>query len=169
MYEQAIRAADRLVKAFHSRDPVRIARELDIEILYRQDFLRQKGAFCMVEGYPFIFLKASLEEDEARMVCAHELGHAMLHRKLAQKGALCEYELFTLTNDVEYEANLFAARLLIDKNEMLEYLKSGMDAAAAARALNVSENLLLLRLEDMNRRGSRYRLPFVPDRGFMGE
>lgn len=169
MTDEAIRAAHRVMNASRSRDPVRIAGDLDIEILSRTDFTAQKGAFCVVQGYPFIFLNASLGEQEMRTVCAHELGHAVLHRRIAQKGALCEFDLFHMATQIEYEANVFAAELLIDGNELKEYLESGMDVYAAAGALEVPVNLLIIRLAEMNRRGGSYRLPYLPDKGFLGE
>lgn len=52
-----------------------------------------------------------------RVIVAHELGHALLHRK--ENCAFIKNKTFLLTSGIEREANLFAAHLLID-NEMLQ-------------------------------------------------
>lgn len=43
--ERAFLYAQKLVKKHKTRDPFVLADELDIEILFRNDFKRQKGAF----------------------------------------------------------------------------------------------------------------------------
>lgn len=168
MTDRAIRAAKKAAKQAGSRDPFRVARELDVEIL-EQDFVRQKGAFCMVEGYPFIFLNTHLGDEEKRAVCAHELGHAVLHRAEAEKQMICEFDLYNMITDVEYEANVFASELLIDEDELTETLSQGMDVYAAAGELGVNVNLLLIKLYEMNRRGGKFSLPYLPYKAFMGD
>ena len=78
MTDQAISAARRVFRQCRSRDPLRIAKDLDIEVLMRGDFVHQKGAFCVVLDQSFIILNDRLPESELRQVCAHELGHALL-------------------------------------------------------------------------------------------
>ena len=168
MTEQAIKAAQRVIKRCRSRDPFRIAREMDIELLLRSDFVEQKGVFCVVLGQPFIILNDNLREEELKLVCAHELGHALLHGKAAEKGVLCEYDLFNMATSMEYEANVFASELLIDEQEMQELMDAGCDIYGAARTLNVNVNLLIIKLAERNRRGGHYRLPYIPYNDFMG-
>ena len=47
-------------------------------------------------------------------------------------------------------------------------LREGRDIYSAAGALGVNVNLLIIRLAELNRRGGRYRLPYLPDTGFLG-
>lgn len=168
MTDEAIRAAREAAKQAGSRDPFRIAREMDIEVL-EEDFVRQKGAFCMVEGYPFIFLSSRLSEGERNAVCAHELGHALLHRSEAEKSMICEFDLYNMMTDIEYEANVFASELLIDESDLTDVLTQGMDVYAAAGELGVNVNLLLIKLNELNRRGGKYALPYLPYKAFMGQ
>lgn len=168
MTDQAISAARRVFRQCRSRDPLRIAKDLDIEVLMRGDFVHQKGAFCVVLDQSFIILNDRLPESELRQVCAHELGHALLHREVAEKSVLCEYDLFNMATSIEYEANVFASELLIDPQEMRELLGAGSDIYSAARALDVNVNLLIIKLAELNRRGGNYRLPYIPYSDFIG-
>ena len=168
MTERAIEAARGWVCRAHTRNPALIAREMGVTVLMRSDFVAQKGAFSMVLGYPFVFLSDKLGDGEMKTVLAHELGHAALHRELAQREVLCEFDLFNMATGIEYEANVFASELLIDPQEMEDCLSGGMDIYSAAGALDVNVNLLIIKLAELNRRGRHYRLPYLPDRDFLG-
>ncbi|MBQ8136451.1 MAG: ImmA/IrrE family metallo-endopeptidase, partial [Clostridia bacterium] len=96
-------------------------------------------------------------EEMQRLVCAHELGHAMLHRSI--RGAFLEFALFDTVDRLEYEANLFAADFLLEDSEVRSLALEGEDALSMARKLNTNVNLLLLKLSQMNLRGADFHLP----------
>jgi Zn-dependent peptidase ImmA (M78 family) len=107
----------KLIRKYGTRNPFLLAGEKGVEIMMRDDFDRQKGAFSLMLNVPFIFINNNLSDEMKRIVCAHELGHAMLHRKLCRKmknQTIQEYEIFDIRSTTEYEANIFAAELLID-------------------------------------------------------
>ena len=163
----------KLISRYGTRDPFRICREKDIEIMYRDDFIGQKGAFSLMLNVPFIFINNNLSDEMKRIVCAHELGHAMLHRKLCRKKknqTIYEYEIFDIRDNTEYEANIFAANLLIDEKEMNDYMTSyGYDIVQTARAMDLNVNLLLIKQHEMNGNASMlFRLPDLPKRNFLG-
>ena len=162
----------KLISRYGTRDPFRICREKDIEIMYRDDFIGQKGAFSLMLNVPFIFINNNLSDEMKRIVCAHELGHAMLHRKLCRQRknqTIYEYEIFDIRNSTEYEANIFAANLLIDEREMNEYMSYGYDIVQTARAMNLNVNLLLIKLHEMkDNEALLYTLPDLPKRNFLG-
>jgi len=157
--------ARRLVKRAGTRDPFKLAAMLDVEVLWRKGFKNQKGALCVVLEQAFIMISDELDEQMAQLVCAHELAHAVLHKQQAAQGALCEFDLFNMATDMEYEANEFAAEILIDTRELRDLLKSGLDVYACARALDTNVNLLLIKLAGMK---LRRQLPFEPGKDFMG-
>ena len=162
----------KLISRYGTRDPFRICREKGIEIMYRDDFIGQKGAFSLMLNVPFIFINNNLSDEMKRIVCAHELGHAMLHRKLCRQRknqTIYEYEIFDIRNSTEYEANIFAANLLIDEREMNEYMSYGYDIVQTARAMNLNVNLLLIKLHEMkDNEALLYTLPDLPKRNFLG-
>ena len=142
----------KLISRYGTRDPFRICREKGIEVMFRDDFTGQKGAFSLMLNIPFIFINNNLSDEMKRIVCAHELGHAMLHRKLCRQRknqTIYEYEIFDIRSSTEYEANIFAANLLIDEREMNEYMSYGYDIVQTARAMNLNVNLLLIKLHEM--------------------
>ena len=162
----------KLISRYGTRDPFRICREKGIEVMFRDDFTGQKGAFSLMLNVPFIFINNKLSDEMKRIVCAHELGHAMLHRKLCRQRknqTIYEYEIFDIRNSTEYEANIFAANLLIDEREMNEYMSYGYDIVQTARAMNLNVNLLLIKLHEMkDNEALLYALPDLPKRNFLG-
>ena len=162
----------KLISRYGTRDPFRICREKGIEVMFRDDFTGQKGAFSLMLNVPFIFINNNLSDEMKRIVCAHELGHALLHRKLCRERknqTIYEYEIFDIRNSTEYEANIFAANLLIDEREMNEYMSYGYDIVQTARAMNLNVNLLLIKLHEMkDNEALLYALPDLPKRNFLG-
>ncbi len=141
----------------YGRDPFRVSREKGITVLFRDDFTAQKGAFTTVSGQMFIFINSRLSDEMQRLVCAHELGHALLHRNI--RGAFLEFALFDTADHLEYEANLFAADFLLSDEDVRTLALEGADALSMARNLNTNVNLLLLKLSQMNLRGAGFHLP----------
>jgi len=161
----------KLVRKYNTCDPFRLAEKLGIIVLFRSDFVKQRGAAVIAMKNRFIFINSNLSEQRQRMVCAHELGHLLLHRSSCGKGGLVlNHELFDINDQLEYEANVFAANLLIDDGEMFDYLREGYTVVAIASSLNINVNLLVIKLVEMNKQqGYNFRLPDMPDRRFMGK
>ncbi len=97
--------------------------------------------------------------------------HAILHKKLCvELGNIIEFELFDMTSQTEYDANVFQATLLIDEEELMDYLRDGNDVVYIAKSMNINVNLLLLKLNLMNEENSDYNfnLSYIPRRDFLG-
>lgn len=94
-----------------SRDPIRIAKFAGIGIVICQlDEL--SGFYKLIKRKKWIFINEDLmDTDLFRVVVAHELGHAFLHR--TKECAFIKNCTLLLTSWVEREANMFAAELLI--------------------------------------------------------
>ena len=72
----------KLVRRCGTRDPFEIARQLGIEVIFCDNLGSLKGMYRVIKRNRFIFISSSLGDRMQRIVCAHELGHDQLHRKL---------------------------------------------------------------------------------------
>ena len=168
MDNRAVELSSGLIRKYGIRDPFRLAQLLDITVKYIST-KRQKGLCAMIDDIPFIFVNRNMSEEMQRMTCAHELGHILLHADvLSGQKPLLEYELFDIRNAAEFEANAFAANLLIDEQELLDLMHDGADMIAAASSLNINVNLLMIRLLQMRKEGHDINAPFSPDSSFLG-
>lgn len=141
------RRAAQVLREYGTRDPFTLAREMHIELLVRE-LGTLKGFYKDVYGTPFIFLSRHLSRGEATLVCAHELGHHLLHRQFAAFG-FEEVSVFSPASRREYEANLFAAELLLDTKEVFDAARAGCTAAQIAAELGADVRLVELKLAAM--------------------
>lgn len=136
-----------LVKRCGTRDPFRIARELGVEVMFCSDLGPLKGMYRVIKRNRFIFLNEDLSPRMQRIVCAHELGHDQLHRNLAKGNSLQEFMLYDMTTKPEYEANIVAAEILLDTNEVLEYIyQYEYTSEQIAFAMQTDINLVALKV-----------------------
>lgn len=99
--------------SWQTNDPYKIAERLGIVVLHRDNNIRGFTAQTIkVEGYPAIIsINNAYTEFSKRVLCAHELGHALLHEDCVNHFAITNKNV---TTNVEQEANLFAIALLTD-------------------------------------------------------
>lgn len=141
-----------LIERFGTRDPFELAEAAGAEVVF-SDLGELKGMYTYIQNNRFIVINNQLDDDTARIVCAHELGHDQLHRDFVKDSFLRETVLFDVQNRTEYEANLFAAELLISDGEMLRYAEEETDVASIAAMTCTDVNLVALKLSGMARRG----------------
>lgn len=143
-----------LVQRYGTRDPFQIARELGITVLFCDGFGSLKGMYRVIKRNRYIFLNKDLDERMLRIVCAHELGHDQLHRKLAQTNSLHEFMLYDMTTKSEYEANIVAAEILIDSDELLDYIYTyRYSVEQIARTMDTDINLVALKIAHLTEIG----------------
>lgn len=99
-----------LKQKYGSYDPFEICKKEDIPIEYQNiDYPQSDTTY--LEGLPIILLSYKLKEtSEKYFVCAHELGHVLLHDGLQSYYILNH----TTRSKTEREANLFALNLCIE-------------------------------------------------------
>lgn len=81
-----------------------------------------------------------------KLVMAHELGHAILHR--TENCYFIRNKTLLSTDKIELDANKFAIELLLDTDTLNEYLKSGYSKEQISRITGYSMNLIDLKLRD---------------------
>ena len=144
--------ARKIICAQDARDPYEIAEGEGVRVC-RYDLGSLNGMYIVLDGVSFIALSSALDREEARLVCAHELGHHFLHRQFAESSALSDSSLFSGGGRLEYEANVFAAELLVGDRELVEVLRSCPDLNSAAAELGVCPELLAVKSEILRKRG----------------
>lgn len=159
--------AQELVDRFGTRDPFAIAGELGAHIKFVDNFVSLKGMYRVILGERYIFISNHLEERTQRIVCAHELGHDQLHRALATHSIIQEFMLYDMNSRPEYEANLFAAALLLDDESIQECAADGCDVLQTAMRLETDINLVLIKMAQMNERGHNFNTPARSDTTFL--
>ena len=93
-------------------DPFRIARNMNYIIL-KGDLGTTNGYYYNYERNKIIGINYNLNEIEQLRVCAHELGHSILHED-AHYLFLCKKAFFSMSK-YEKEADIFAIHLLLSK------------------------------------------------------
>ena len=152
-----IKAANTLVHRFDTRNPDRLASDLGIRIM-ECPLGNLKGMYKIIERNRVIFLNSNLEEVMRGIVLLHEIGHDQLHRREAE--VFQEFNLFDMAaNQMEYEANLFAAQIALPDEEILEYVHQGYTDAQIAQIMRSDINLVALKISELARRGHQLRVP----------
>ena len=150
-----------------TRDPFVIALGSGAKVYLRDDFKLLKGMYSIVNGNRCIFINSNLPEHTQRIICAHELGHDALHREFAESAAFQEYTLYDMKSRPEYEANVYAAHLLLDESEIFELIREDHEVFQIAAEIGTDINLLLIKINEMNKQGFKFDLPYMPRGDFL--
>ena len=105
-----------------------------------------EGNYILLNRKRWIFVNDNIDQDSPlfKVVVAHELGHALLHRK--ENCAFIKSRTLLLTSGIEREANLFAANLLITDDLLLEY--EGFTIEQLCNGTGYPMELIRLRLQE---------------------
>lgn len=165
-YGEISGAVERLRKRYGETDPFRLCRALDIILLFRSlgeapDAI--KGFFLESKRIRTITINDDLPAVLQKIIAAHELGHAVLHRKSGLH-AFHEVGLFDDSTAMERESNLFAAELLLDDEAVLETLNADNTFFSATAALYVPTELLDFKFRVMKWKGYKLTEPPVLSR-----
>ena len=156
--KDAVSMANKTFRTYENRHPEQIAKEMGI-LIVPAPFKKQKGAYKVIERQPIIFINDSLHPVVREIVFGHELGHHLLHRTAAVRlGGFQEFNLFDMRESrMEYEANLFAAQLMLPDDEIKEYIYKSFDIQQIAKVMNSDINLVAIKVAELNRKGYSFR------------
>lgn len=113
---QIVDFAKALRKQCNTNDPYTIAEKYGIRVLERNFFEDFKAQTLKTEGYPTIIsINNRYTPLSRKVMCAHELGHALLHQDFVNHFNVTAKNVNTT---VEFEANLFAVALLCDDEQL---------------------------------------------------
>lgn len=103
--EHIIETVDKLVRKYHTRDPYELCQLLGIKIHYYDLQKKLKGFFYYQSRQKNIVIDHNVNGILERILVAHELGHAVLHTKIAMMHGFQEMEVFDDRSIEENEAN----------------------------------------------------------------
>lgn len=118
-----------LVRKYGTADPFEIAASKRIMVIVEPLGFTQ-GYFNTYKRIRMIHINESLSEYRRKFVCAHELGHAILHPGV--NTLFMRSSTLYSVGRIEREANEFAAELLLPDEVIREYESLGLTIREAA-------------------------------------
>ena len=145
---------EKLVRKHGTRDPFELLDALRVQVRFYFDLHRTKGFSRYFLRQYFVGINGNLSEEEQRIVAAHELGHIVLHAEALRDSPLFDTAVYDKRSITEYEANLFAADLLIRDEDILGAV-SDPDSSfgSLCSTLDTVPELMNFKLLSMKKRG----------------
>lgn len=109
---------NKIINKYKTNDPFVIAKSKKIEILFL-NLGKTYGYYRSYKRIKIIHINNRLDELFRRYVCAHELGHALLHPNV--NTAFLKKNTFYSIGRIEREANEFAINLLLSNINLQDY------------------------------------------------
>lgn len=109
--------ANSLARKYNSRNPLEIIKNLNVILVY-YPLKDVRGFYQFFQRNNIIYIDDNLPENEQIVVCAHELGHMLLHKN--SNALFMDTRTHFVTTKYENEANTFAAELLIPDEIIVE-------------------------------------------------
>lgn len=100
---------DNLIKKYDTYDPFEICEKININLVY-ENLGNIRGYYRYSKRNKYITINSILPDYEKLNVCAHELGHAILH---SEYNRIFLNSTFYLPSKFENQANRFAAYLIL--------------------------------------------------------
>ena len=110
--------ATRLMVKYGTSDPFVIAQQKDISVIY-EELGSALGYYNRYKRIQFIHINNNASESFQKFICAHELGHAILHSD-ANTPFMKKNTFFSIDR-IEIEANTFAVELLLPDKVVYEH------------------------------------------------
>lgn len=141
----AKRLADSLARKYNTRNPFEIINNLNAIVVF-YPLQGVKGFYQYFQRNNIIYIDESLSDQERQFVCAHELGHMLIHKKA--NAIFMDSRTQLNTNKYELEADRFAINLMIPDADLEDHI--GFTISQLSRLFGYSKKLIELRLRDLN-------------------
>lgn len=127
---------ERLTKENETCDPFKIAEALGALIVY-VPLVKVNGFYQRYQDQDIIYINQDLTEEEQILVCAHELGHMILHNDI---NSIFLETTLKVNGLYELEANAFAVQLLqeyLNLNEEIPIINWTSDSYGIKRRVSL--------------------------------
>lgn len=142
MNKTPINIANSTVKKYKTRDPFQIAKEKNVILVYAS-LVDIRGFYQYFQRQHIIYIDQNLPDQQKKFVCAHELGHMIMHK--SSNTVYMDTQTFFNTNKYEIEANTFAVNLLIPDEIIVENMDYTTEQLS--RLLEYNQKLIELRMK----------------------
>lgn len=132
----------KIVKKHGTKNPFEIAKRKNIIVLF-EDLGNTLGFYNTYKRFKFIHINNRIDETTQRFVCAHELGHALLHPKA--NTPFLRNKTFFSVDRLEIEANTFAVELLLPDVMISEYQDTNLSIQEIAEIYGIPESFARLK------------------------
>ncbi|TKH69162.1 ImmA/IrrE family metallo-endopeptidase [Bacillus cereus] len=124
----------KIAKKHGTTNPFEIAKRKSIIVLF-EDLGNTLGFYNTYKRFKFIHINNKINETIQRFVCAHELGHALLHPKA--NTPFLRNKTFFSVDRLEVEANTFAVELLLPDEMISEYQDTNLSIQEIAAIFGI--------------------------------
>jgi Zn-dependent peptidase ImmA (M78 family) len=160
----------KLIRKYKTRDPFKIMDDMHIIVGETSSFQKLKG-FCFMSCKTiYVRISSFLSEEEKQIVAAHELGHIILHKTQLKMAPMKDDTLYNMQDNTEYQANLFAADLLLSDADIAEMAHNeDLDYFSLCSTLNSTPELMSFKLYSLTKRGQAYHMPMEIQSNFLAK
>ena len=137
-----IEKVENIKQKYKSTDPFLIAKKRGIIIQYA-DLGETFGFYFTDSRISIINLNSTLDEKLQRFVCAHELGHAVLHPD--SNTSFLKANTYLSIDKIEVEANTFAVELLLPNESLYQFNGTEITIYDVAAAHGIPEEFVHLK------------------------
>lgn len=173
-YDYILNTVKEVIQKTGTRDLEDICSYYGIQIK-RHDLKRMLKAYFFynpVDEVPYIIIDLNVSDIFYRILLAHELGHYFLHRQngVVHAFSFQEFDVLEMNSiqDEEYEANLFAAELLLEDASVMDALHTNSFFAVASM-LHVPAALLDFKIRSLQGKGQSVYTFNAPKASFLKE
>ncbi|WP_242979873.1 ImmA/IrrE family metallo-endopeptidase [Eubacterium ramulus] len=160
----------KLIRKYKTRDPFKIMDNMHVIVGESSSFQKLKG-FCFMSCKTiYVQISSFLSEEEKQIVAAHELGHIILHRTQLKIAPMKDDTLYNMQDNTEYQANLFAADLLLSDADIADMAHNeDLDYFSLCSTLNSTPELMSFKLYSLTKRGQAYHMPMEIQSNFLAK
>ena len=133
-----------LVRKHQSRNPFEIIKGMNVILIFAPLY-GVRGFYQYFQRNNIIYIDEALYKEEQIFVCAHELGHSLLHQ--GYNRIFMDTHTLLVTSRFEQEADYFASELLFDDMELECFLEVSLPTAV--RTLGMSPLITARRLSSI--------------------
>ena len=127
------RMAESLVRKYKTRNPFDIAQALGYEVVYAP-LKGVRGFYQQLKRCTIIYIADDLPYWDAAFVCAHEIGHVLLHRGCNR--IFMDTQAFFKVNTYEIEADKFALNLTWSDDDVVCFFWLPVESFADAAGVS---------------------------------